>query len=182
MSGLMFGPVSGPQGAQGPQGAPGNPESFHSLLFQTVGRGTTAAASGTKYMAVAGQSDLSVPTLSGGAMAQASLFRVKASELDQSGFTTKLKLAIVEYNNTAPAVTITAALYPVTVSGTAAALGTAVTGSAVAFTTPAANSINTADSGDFDRPADGVYCVGYTVSATPGGIFVLQSQVQVMHV
>jgi hypothetical protein len=78
-------------------------------------------------------------------------------------------------NNTAPAITFTVGLYPLTTPAGAAnngvnfTLGTVVSGSSLTFTTPAANSIISADTSDFDAPAAGLYALGIVSSGSQAG-------------
>jgi hypothetical protein len=89
-----------------------------------------------------------------------------------SGRTAKLRLRAQAYTNaTAPTISYTVGLFPATaVAGGAGSLnttlGTVVTGSTVAFTTPSASSMNQGNSGDFSLPADGHYALGVTLSGT----------------
>ena len=74
-------------------------------------------------------------------------------------------------NATAPTVTFTVGLYPVTaVAGAAATLsvtlGTVTAGSTVAFTSPALDSLNHGVSGDFAAPAAGFFALAVVVSGS----------------
>src|SRR5688500_7100403 len=87
-----------------------------------------------------------------------------AADFSLTNRTTKLRLrAQVSTNATAPAITFTFGLYPVTFAGgtdlLTATLGTVVTGSTVAIASPAASSTTQGNSGDFAFPSDGQYCV-----------------------
>lgn len=107
-----------------------------------------------------------------------------------TGRTTKLYIsAVVLTNATAPAVTITAGLYPLSApAGTSGnvtvTVGTVVTGSTVAFATPAAQSVVTGNSGDFDIPAAGAYALGFALSGSSaaGSDFVLRTQLYMRQV
>jgi hypothetical protein len=98
---------------------------------------------------------------------------LSAADYTVAGLNTLLSVrANVAVNATAPAVTITAGLHPVSaVTGTATninyTIGAAVTGSTVAFASPAASSLVQGASTDFVVPADGYYVLGFTLSATP---------------
>lgn len=90
-----------------------------------------------------------------------------------AGKTTKLVIR-AEYlaNPTAPAMTTTVGLYPIsTVGGAVGTItytaGTVVTGSTIAFVSPAASSMNQGASVSFDFPAPGFYAVGFRNSAAP---------------
>lgn len=100
------------------------------------------------------------------------LIRLDSADLAVSGKTTKLRIkAIATSNGTSVgAVTFTAGLYPVTAfSGGAGALnqttGAVVSGSTVAFASPATNLLTNSNSGDFTLPADGYYAIGYNLSS-----------------
>lgn len=84
--------------------------------------------------------------------------------------TQKLRVrAQVAANATAPAITFTVGLYPLTVAGATDALaftvGTVVTGSTVAIASPPASTITQDNSGDFAIPADGAHCLAVVTSA-----------------
>jgi hypothetical protein len=87
-----------------------------------------------------------------------------------SGLTTKLFLrAQVETNATAPGITFTFGLYPMTLSGgnniIIHTLGTLVPGSSVAIASPGVNGTTQASSGDFAIPSDAKYCLAVESSA-----------------
>lgn len=89
-----------------------------------------------------------------------------------AGLTQKLRVrAQCVTNATAPTVTITFGLYPITASAGASGqltftIGAVVSGSTVAFVTPSASTQNQNNSGDFTVPADGYYALGYVGSGT----------------
>lgn len=89
------------------------------------------------------------------------------------GMDTKYRVkAVCMTNGTAPAVTFTAGLYPITAVGGAADVstltgGTVTTGSTVAFASPAANTPSVGNSGDFAAPAAGFFALGVLLSGTP---------------
>lgn len=89
-----------------------------------------------------------------------------------NGKTTRYRLrAQVLTNATAPAVNFTFGLYPVsTVKGAAGGItfnvGTVISGSTVAINTPAKESLNQGNSGDFTAPAANFYVIGCVVSGT----------------
>lgn len=77
--------------------------------------------------------------------------------------------AQVYTNATAPAVTLTFGLYPVStvagaVGGITVTLGTVTSGSTVAIATPSASTKNQGNSGDFTAPAAGHYALGVVTS------------------
>ena len=90
----------------------------------------------------------------------------------ETGGTLKLRLrAQLLCNATAPAITVTFGLYPITAAAGGSGvlsetIGTVVSGSTVAFTTPSASSQNQGNSGDFTVPADGYYAIGVVGSGT----------------
>lgn len=86
-----------------------------------------------------------------------------------SGLTTKFRLSCaLATNATAPAITFTFGLYPVTVAGAtntlAVTLGTVVAGSTVAMVTPSASTVTPAVGTDFTPPAAGAYALGVVFS------------------
>jgi hypothetical protein len=90
-----------------------------------------------------------------------------------NGITTKLRISgLVATNNTAPTVSFTFGLYPLTpLAGGAGqkswTVGTVVSGSnGGVVTTPSANTNNNAVSSDFSIPAAGVYAIGVALSGT----------------
>jgi hypothetical protein len=94
-----------------------------------------------------------------------------ASDYAITSKTQKLRLrAQVVSNATAPGITFTFGLYPVTVAGAADALaytaGTIVSGSSTAVATPSPSTVTAANSGDFTIPSDGAYTVCVTTSGT----------------
>jgi hypothetical protein len=88
-----------------------------------------------------------------------------------AGKTQKLRIrAHVLTNATAPAITFTVGLYPVTCAGSADSftftLGTLVTGSGAAVASPSSSSVTTTAGTDFTIPADGGYALGVVTSGT----------------
>jgi hypothetical protein len=78
--------------------------------------------------------------------------------------------AITVVNDVAPAATFTVGLYPITASGGAAAnvtttLGTIVSGTATAITTPAANTRTRVIGSEFGPPTAGFYALAVVLSA-----------------
>ena len=86
--------------------------------------------------------------------------------------TAKLQIrVVVACNATAPAITFTVGLYPVTTGGGADALtmtlGTVVTGSTIAIASPSgATPTRAVTAADFTVPADGTYSLGVVTSGT----------------
>lgn len=107
-----------------------------------------------------------------------------------SGRTQKLRLrAQLLTNATVPAITLTSGLYEITaVAGGTDALtvtvGAAVSGSTVAFASPAASTRHQNNSGDFTIPADGHYalCVATSAAMTANAVAVVSAQLQTRHV
>jgi hypothetical protein len=94
-----------------------------------------------------------------------------AADYAVSGLTAKGRLRCsILANATAPAITFTFGLYPVTCAGSAGlsqlTLGTVVTGSTAVITTPPASTPTQAVGSDFTLPADGVYVLGAALSGT----------------
>jgi 3-methyladenine DNA glycosylase AlkD len=90
-----------------------------------------------------------------------------------NGLTPKLRVSgIVSVNNTAPNVSFTIGLYPVTSGAGGAALkiysvGSIVTSSAAtAVTTPAGSSITAVAGSDISLPSDGIYCLAVVTDGT----------------
>lgn len=86
-----------------------------------------------------------------------------------AGATLRIRVTVVT-NDTAPAASFTAGLYPVTTPGGGVAtvtspFGTVVTDSTAVVTTPSANTDNVAVSTDFTPPAAGYYALGVVISA-----------------
>src|SRR6185437_14757132 len=90
-----------------------------------------------------------------------------------NGLSPKLRLTISSFvNATAPAVTFTFGLYPITAPGSAGGagvrshtIGTVVTGSTITLATPSANTNNASIGSDFAMPAAGWYVICVTYSA-----------------
>ncbi len=145
------------------------------ILFETSGRVTKTAASGTSYFSVTGASDVSSQ---GVGASNFYAFRLAAVDYAISGYTTKLMIeSICQTSTEAPAVTCTLGLYPV-VAGASSSPGILISGSTLSFTSPSASAITTGMSSEFAFPADGVYAIGYTLSGTPSGVFTLSSVLQ----
>lgn len=88
--------------------------------------------------------------------------------------TTRLRVRVACLTNaTAPTVTTTVGLYPITATAGASTayvqvtMGTVVSGSTVTFANPGALSRNQGGSGDFVAPAAGYYALGIVVSGPP---------------
>lgn len=82
----------------------------------------------------------------------------------------RVKCTITSSTATAPGVNFTVSMYPVTaVAAGVLTLGAAVTNSGAVLATPAANSLNTVSSIDFDPPTAGFYALGVVPSGTTAG-------------
>lgn len=152
------------------------PTPYRQLLAASASA-STSAASGTKYLCRGGTDAATVST----SVTSACLYLLTAADLAITGLTTKLRVVGVVKTATAPAITITIGLYPVTAAAASTA-GTVIAGSEVTITTPAANSDVSGNSGDLTLPADGLYILGYTVSNTPSGAFGVHAFLQARNV
>lgn len=96
------------------------------------------------------------------------LFYLVNADFTATGFTPKLRLrAQCTTQGAAPAVTFTIGLYPVTaVSAGTFTIGTVITGSTIAFASPALNSLSTGVTSDLSLPTDGYYIVGVANTGT----------------
>ena len=151
-------------------------------IHEGYGRGA-AAVNGTKYALNPAVTDSGPPGLAastGGTV----LIQLTAADYAATGTSTFLRLTVIETQAAVPnaTITITVGLYPVTVSGTSYSLGTVVSGSTVAFVNLLANTITSQNSGDFAFPADGMYCVGFVVSATMSNGANFHAQLQMRNV
>ena len=102
------------------------------------------------------------------------IFYIDSADYTVSGFTTKMRVkAVIATNATAPGITITAGLYPVTVAGAAGGVtlttGTVVASSTAALTTPGASAVTQANSSQFTIPSNGGYVLGFTLSGANAG-------------
>jgi hypothetical protein len=162
--------------------------SVYRLVFSAETAIGADAGAGKYIMAPAGN------VTSGSNLAAANLdrdmppvFEFDDADYTVSGLTQKLRLrAQVLANATAPAITFTFGLYPVTVAGGADVLaftiGTVVTGSTVAIASPSASTATRGTpTADFTVPADGVYSLGVVTSGTiaNNSLVFLAAQLQV---
>lgn len=156
--------------------------SVYRTLFRTGTRLTTAAASGTKYLLAPNLADTSAAGITANQAGMNMIFNLVAADLAITGLTTKLRVeASVSGAGTAPAVTITTGLYPVTISANSYVLGTVVANSGAALASPP-SGITSANSGDFDLPTDGAYMLGVIVSGTPAAAFPVHGTLQARNV
>jgi len=125
-------------------------------------------------------------TASGAETDAVSLLYLDDANYAVAGVSLKLQVrGQLHTNATAPAITFTFGLYPITaVAGGASNLtytaGAVVSGSTVAFASPGASSQNGSSSGDFAFPADGFYALGVVFSGTSAAssAFGLTTQLQ----
>jgi hypothetical protein len=145
------------------------------------GQTGTAGAGGTFLMAGGPTANAGTGVAAAGAAGTAAwAFYLDPAKWTANARTTKLRLhAQLFVNNVAPATNFVPGLYPVTTSGAASGVdsgvnvGAVVTGSTVAFTTPAATAQLQSTSGDFNAPAAGFYVFAVVI----GGAMVAGSRV-----
>jgi hypothetical protein len=112
------------------------------------------------------------------------LFRWQAADFDVPTLGTQMLIrSEVATNATAPGGNYTFGLYPLTVDGGADVLrftlGVVVPGSTCQHAAPAASNVSTVSSGDFDPPANGIYCLGCVSSAGVNNNAAVQLSAQV---
>lgn len=147
--------------------------STYKALTSVIGMhvSTAALAAGT-YWITRGAGTLTASGSGVAASGAGGVFHLTASRFAVTGKTTKLYVdATVLTNPTAPAMTHTVGLYPVTFSAAGnnqitPTLGTVVSGSTAAIASPSASAATNAASGDFTLPSDGAYILGVTTSGT----------------
>jgi hypothetical protein len=157
----------------------------YKTLYVASAASTSASTSGSYYFA--GQGLVKSAASSGGVV---SALYFDDADYTMSGKTQKLRVRAQAYTNaTAPAITLTVGLYPISsVAGGAAVLvvtlGTVTAGSTVAFASPAASTKSQGNSGDFTIPADGHYVLGVALSGTQAtnSLVGLSVQLQTRHV
>lgn len=135
-------------------------------LMQAEAKASVAATNGNKYW-FTGEGATEVTAI--GTTQSAPIYGFAAADHAVTGGTTVMRLDAMQRNAGATTVTWTVGLYPVT-NAASPTLGTVVTGSTAVFTTPSANAVHTANSGDFTIPSDGAYAIGYIVSGTTATI------------
>lgn len=120
----------------------------------------------------------------------AHIIDLRSADYDISGRTTKLRVrSTILVNGTAPAVNFTVGLYPAVTPGGSTntvtlTAGTVVSGSTIAFSTPAANSMSLDQkSADFDLP-QGIFVLAVAVSGSQaaGAAVNVSAQLQIHHV
>jgi hypothetical protein len=147
------------------------PNASYRTLLDSSGSHTAAKVAGLYAMGqgyplmVSGTGTLDPPNL----------IRIVSTDYPSAdGLTAKLRIrASIEANDVAPNTNFVVALHPVTRPATSGGaglviytVGTAVTGSGVTATTPAADSDTTLVGSDFALPADGTYVIAVTTNAT----------------
>jgi hypothetical protein len=116
------------------------------------------------------------------------ILQLVAADYTVAGKSTKLRVrAQVSVNSTAPAITFTTGLYPVTVAGAAdiliPTLGTVVAGTTVAIASPPLDTITSGASTDATFPTDGAFAFGVVTSGTIANNSAVQvsAQLQMRH-
>lgn len=143
--------------------------------FYTMYRTLTEAQSRSPSAATVGDylfTQTGVAIIETGVVVGPHSFYVASADYAITGRTPKLRVrAQCHTNATAPAITLTVGLYPITASAGGSdqnviTLGSVVAGSTVAFASPGASASNQGNSGDFSLPADGHYALGVALSGT----------------
>lgn len=151
----------------------------YSERLRTSGRVSTSGASATTYLAIPANLDQTGINASAAPASSLPMLNLVAADLAVSGLTSKLRVrASVLTIATAPAITITIGLYPLTIASSLVVPGTVIAASTVAIASPGINAITTGVTSDFTLPSDGPFAVGYTLSMTPTAAFTLQAQIQ----
>jgi hypothetical protein len=155
---------------------------YKSLLVGGVGN--PAAATGTYYFLNSGGNTLGATgtaTTTTGPL----VYEVLAADHSVGSLTSKMRVKlVVSVGAASPStVTLTAGLYPLTISAGNFTMGTVVTGSTAASSGLATNTISRFNSGDFTIPADGPYVLGVVIGSitVPAGIN-LTAQLQTRNV
>lgn len=116
------------------------------------------------------------------------LFYLDGADYAVSGLTAKVRVrGTVFTNGTAPAITFTFGLYPVTMSntpGVTVTTGTVTTGSTAAVVSPGANAATSAVSTDISIPTAGAYTLGVAASGSTAANanVVVQARLDLRHV
>lgn len=148
-----------------------------------------ATTVGNKVIRLAGADGLPLVASPASASRAFPILYLDPADYAVSGLTAKYRVrATIATNATAPAITITPGLYPVTVAGGAgvltATLGTVVSGSTAALTTPSASTVTAATGTDFTPPVAAGYQLGVALSGTiaANSFSSLTVELQVHHV
>lgn len=142
--------------------------SAYKSIREAQGHVPDGSTSGSYYFGISGVTKSAV----GGATQSPVSIYFDDADYTVAGKTQKLRVRAQAYvGGTAPATTLTVGLYPISSVGGAggllvATLGTVVSGSTVAFASPAINSKNEGNSGDLTIPADGHYVLGVALAGT----------------
>ena len=163
-------------------------DSRYRTVAQNSLRALSANLTGAGVFAATTAGTLAVETLANGGW---QYVYIDPDDLAVSGRTTKLRLAAAcGVQDNAPAITLTVGLYPVgTPSGGTnvfdANLGAVVTGTTIAFATPAANSASAQSyTTDIALPAEGWYALGVAASGAmaANSVVIMPTRVEVRNV
>lgn len=144
-------------------------DATYKTILRASGGGITAPPAGTYVLSEFTETGLPGPPSGGSPVTAAGkVFWLDPADFVEGGRTGKLRVrAFCLIGSTAPATTMTVGLYPVSTWSSASAitgLGPVVTGSTVAFASPAVSTQNQGSSGDFAPPAAGFYVIGVAFS------------------
>lgn len=155
------------------------------VISEVTGQVTSASTSGIK-MFIFGGTNANATAYNGGPTYTIGL---DSSDYSVSGLTTKFRVnTMIMCNATAPGITFTFGLYPLTVAGGAGTmtvtLGTVTTGSTVAVATPSASTATRTAGTDFTPPAAGAYALGVNLSGAPAAnsFSMLYARLEIRHV
>jgi hypothetical protein len=160
--------------------------SAYRTIFQAQ-QGLTPGTGGGTYILGAAAKDpvASGANISGAGFFPFPVFYLVKADYEVANKTQKLRIrAQMSINATKPTQSFNIGLYPLTVAGGAAelkfTLGTAVSGSAVGFGEPEASTVNLKEGSDFSAPANGLFCLGTTVSTnlTTNSVAFISAQLQ----
>jgi hypothetical protein len=146
-------------------------------LYSTQGQATTAAAAATTYFFIPSVQNASAP-VPGNTNSPVEIFRVVAADLAVVGKTTTLRInAECSVIGTSPAVKVTVSLAALKLESGKYVPGTVVEGSSIELELTGKTNAFVQGSKDIAVPADGRYCLVYTVSGTPAANFKLDGQI-----
>ncbi len=172
VSGDTTGGIDDTQLETSPSSIAANEAARYRTIFQASG-GFEADAIAATYLFAGGSGANSLAASPAGGAPFAihvPLFYFDDADYTLSGLTSKLRLRFqIATNATAPVLTFTVGLYPITVTGGTDTLaytaGTVVPGSQSAVQNPFASTVNSYASSDFTIPADGAYGLGVVTNA-----------------
>ncbi len=135
----------------------------YKLVHYQTGRCDTTNAATGPFVLMAGASNVASPfNVTTAGNSQRWLFQLVAAELDGN----RLRLSAGAFvGSTAPARTYTFGLYPITLSGNNATMGTVVSGTTATLTTPSSGDLREITPVQFSLPSDGKYTIGYVVDS-----------------